>query len=97
MEQSTQRWEELYNQINGVYIPGICDAVRDETSEEGILAPLIERAYAARDRLAERLGADPGFDPDFEQLVSGFESISRACAGLMYLYGYQDGRRTVSP
>jgi len=89
----TQRWEDIYNQINGAYIPGVCEGIGDETAEEGVLTPLIEMAYAARDRLAGRLGTDPGTDSDFEQLVSGFEDLSRACGRLMYFYGYRDGQR----
>lgn len=86
-----KRWEIVYNQINGAYIPGVCKGVNDETSASGILGPLIEKAYEARDRLAERLDVDPSVDPDFELLVSGFEALSRACGKLMYYYGYQDG------
>lgn len=83
-----ERWEIIYNQINGVYVPGVCDWVWDET--EGVLGPQIKRAYEARNRLGERLGVDPASDPDFDALVSGFEGLSRACGKLMYYYGYQD-------
>lgn len=86
-----ERWEVIYNQINGAYVSGVCQGVRDETSMEGELAPLVEQAYGARDRLSERLGVEPGSDPDFEQLVSGFEAISRVCGKLMYRYGCRDG------
>ena len=51
----------------------------------------MEQAYAARDRLGERLGVDPAGDPDLEALVSGFEEMSRVCGKLMYHRGYQDG------
>lgn len=88
---SEARWELIYNQINGAYIPGISQGVPDETCMDGVLVPLVEQAYEARNRLAERLGVDPAFDPDFELLVCGFEGLSRACAKLMYYYGYQDG------
>ena len=87
--QDTERWEIVYNQINGAYVPGFCKDVRDESS--GILGPFVEQAYQARDRLCERLGVDPGTDSDFELLVGGFEALSRACGKLMYQYGYQDG------
>lgn len=88
-----ERWELIYNQINGACISGLCEEVRDETAGEGELAPLVEQAYETRNRLSERLGVDPDGDPDFEQLVSGFEAISRVCGKLMYRYGYRDGRR----
>lgn len=89
--QVKKRWEIIYNQINGAYIPGVCEGIRDETSAGGELAPLVEQAYAARDRLGERLGVDPAGDPDLEALVSGFEEMSRVCGKLMYHRGYQDG------
>lgn len=28
---NTQRWEDIYNQINGAYIPGVCEGVGDGT------------------------------------------------------------------
>lgn len=87
-----KRWELIYNQINGVYISGICQGVRDETDTGGALVSPIEQAYEARNRLAQRLGVDPAFDPDFEFLVQGFEALSRICGRLMYYYGYQDGK-----
>lgn len=86
-----ERWEVIYNQINGAYVPGVCEGIRDETSMEGELGPLVEQAYEARNRLSERLGVEPDGDPDFERLVSGFEAISRVCGKLMYRYGYRDG------
>lgn len=88
-----QRWEIIYDRINGALVSGVCGEISDETSEKGTLSLLIEKAYAARDRLSERLGIDPGTDSDFEELVSGFEGLSRTCAKLMYHYGYQDGLR----
>ena len=91
--QKEERWEIIYNQINGAYVSGVCEGVRDETSMEGVLGPLVERVYEARDRLGERLGVEPGGDSDFEQLVSGFEALSRACGRLMYHYGYRDGAK----
>lgn len=89
--QSEERWEIIYNQINGAYVPGVCEGVRDEST--GVLTPLVEQAYGARDRLSERLGVDPANDTDFELLVSGFEDLSRACGELMYRYGFADGQK----
>lgn len=86
------RWEFIYNKINGISESDVCEWVRDETSMEGELGPLVEQVYEVRSRLSERLGVEPDIDPDFEQLVSGFERLSRACGRLMYFYGYQDGR-----
>lgn len=86
-----ERWEIIYNQINGAYMPGVYDGVQDETTAEGELVLLGEQTYEARNRLSERLGIEPDGDPDFEQLVSGFEGLSRACGKLMYQYGYRDG------
>ena len=56
---------------------------------EGMLGPMIEQAYAARDRICERLGTGSE-DPDMELLVSGFENFARICGKLMYHYGYLD-------
>lgn len=89
--QDLERWEFIYDQINGLSEPDVCAWVKDETVEGGELAPLVEQVYGARNRLCERLGVDPDTDEDFEQLVSGFEALSRACGRLMYRYGYQDG------
>ena len=85
-----ERWEIIYNQINGVYVSDICEGAKDETSEGGKLGILIEQAYEARNHICERLGIDPE-DPDMEQLISGFEKFSRAYGKLMYHYGYLDG------
>ena len=90
---SLERREFIYNQINGLNEPTVCEWVRDETSVGGELAPLIEQVYEARNRLSERLGVDAGDDEDFELLVSGFEDFARACGKLMYHYGYQDGAK----
>ena len=30
--QVKKRWEIIYNQINGAYISGVCEGIRDETS-----------------------------------------------------------------
>lgn len=89
--QGLERWEFIYNQINGALAPDVCEWAKDESAEGGELNPLIEQAYEARSRLAERLGVDPGNDEDFEQLVEGFEEFARTCGKLMYHYGYQDG------
>lgn len=90
-----ERWEMIFNQLNGAYVSEMCEGVRDETSAGGELAPLLEQAYAARDRLSERLGVEPAYDPDFEALVSGFKEMSRVCGQLMYRYGYRDGAGTL--
>lgn len=90
-----ERWEIIFNQLNGAYSSELCEGVRDETSAGGELAPLLEQAYAARDRLSERLGVEPAYDLDFEALVSGFEEMSRVCGKLMYRCGYRDGTGTM--
>ena len=48
------RWELIYDQINGLNVPDVCGWAKDETSEGGELAPLIEQAYEARNRLCEK-------------------------------------------
>ena len=88
---SGERWKFIYDQLNGLNEPDVCAWVKDETAEGGELATLVEQIYGARNRLCERLGADPDTDEDFELLVGGFEKLSRACGNLMYRYGYQDG------
>ena len=85
-----ERWEMIYNQINGMNEPDVCEWVKDESSMDGALGPLIEQTYEARNRLCKRLGTDPE-DPDMELLVGGFEDFARACGKLMYHYGYLDG------
>ena len=85
------RWEVIYDKINGISESDVCEWVRDESSMEGALGPLIEQIYETRSRLSERLHVDPAIDPDFEKLISGFEAFSRNCGKLMYYYGYQDG------
>ena len=90
-----ERWERIYNQLNGAYVPGFCDGVQDQSSMDGALGPPVEQAYEARNRLSERLGVDPASDPDFELLVRGFENFARTCGRLMYEYGYQDGQKAV--
>ena len=90
-----ERWERIYNKLNGEYVLGICDWVQDPSSMDGALGPLVEQAYEARNRLSERLGVDPANDPDFELLVRSFESLARTCGRLMYEYGYQDGQKAV--
>lgn len=90
-KKDTERWEFIYNKINGLSEPDVCEWARDESSMAGALGPLIEQAYEARNRLCEKTGLDPDADPDFEQLIRGFEEVSRTCGKLMYRYGYQDG------
>lgn len=85
------RWEFIYNQINGLNEPDVCEWVRDESSMEGAIGPLTEQIYGARSRLCERTGLDPDTDPDFELLIGGLEALSRTCGELMYHYGYEDG------
>ena len=89
--QDGARWEFIYDQINGLNAPDVCEWVKDEASEGGKLALLIEQAYEARNRLCEKTGLNPDTDPDFELLLSGLEGLSRACGKLMYHCGYQDG------
>jgi hypothetical protein len=86
-----ERWEFIYNQINGLNEPDVCGWVKDETTGGGELAPLVEQVYEARSRLCGRTGLNPDTDPDVELLVSGFERFARACGKLMYQYGWQDG------
>ena len=86
-----ERWEFIYDQINGLNEADVCEWAKDETAEGGALALLVEQIYGARNRLCKRLGADPDTDKDFGLLVSGFEGVSRTCGKLMYHYGYQDG------
>ena len=86
-----ERWEFIYNQINGMNEPDVCEWVKDESTMEGKLGPLTEQIYGARSRLCERTGLNPDTDPDVELLLSGLEGLSRACGELMYHYGYRDG------
>ena len=86
-----ERWEFIYDQINGLNEPDVCEWVKDESAMDGALGPLVEQVYGARDRICEKTGLDPDADPDLETLLHGFEAISRACGRLMYQYGYQDG------
>ena len=89
--QDKERWKFIYDQINGMNEPDVCEWVKDESPITETLGPLIEQAYEARNRICGRLGADPETDPDIELLVSGFEHFARACGKLMYHYGYLDG------
>lgn len=41
--RNTERWEFIYNQINGLNEPDVCEWVRDESSAEGALGPLVEQ------------------------------------------------------
>lgn len=92
--QDGVRWEFIYNQINSLNEPDVCEWVKDESTPEGELGALIQQVYEARSRLGERLGTDPAADEDLERLASGFEALSRACGKLMYRYGCQDGAGT---
>ncbi len=78
------RWEFIYNSINGLNEPDVCQWVRDETAAGGALSPLAEQIYQARDRLCRRVGLDPDGDPDLRLLLDGFEAFSRTCGRLMY-------------
>ena len=89
--QDQGRWAFIYNQINGMNEPDVCEWVKDESSMDGLLGPLIEQAYEARNRICGRLGTDPETDSDIELLVSGFEHFAKTCGKLMYQYGYLDG------
>lgn len=88
--QERERWEFIYNQINGLYELDVCEWVKDETAEDGELAELVEKIYQARERLCERMKLDGGADPDLEDIFNGFEALSRVCGKLMYHYGRQD-------
>ena len=90
--QEVARWEVIYNQINGAYVSGACEGVKDETAEDGVLAALIKQVYEARERLCDRAKLNSGSDPDIEDIFSGFEDFSRACGKLMYQYGRLDGQ-----
>lgn len=85
------RWEFIYNQINGLNESDICQWVKDESSMDGEIGPLVEQIYEARNRLCERTGLDPDTDPDFCLFLSGAEDLARVCGKLMYHYGYLDG------
>ena len=84
------RWAFIYDQINGMLEPDVCQWVKDESSMQGELGPLVEQIYEARKRLCERLGTDLETDEDVNQLVHGFEELSLVCGKLMYHYGYLD-------
>lgn len=89
--KNEERWERIYNKINGEYDPYLCEGVNDEASEDGALGPLIRQIYQARNRIAERLNVDPALDADFNLLIEGIEDYGRVSGKLMYHYGYQDG------
>lgn len=88
--QINARWEFIYDQINGINEPDVCEWVKDESSLDGEIGPLTEQIYEARNRICDRTGLDPDSDPDLELLFSGFEKLSRICGKLMYHYGRQD-------
>ena len=88
--QTNERWEFIYNQINGINESDVCEWVKDESSPEGEIGPLTDQIYEARNRICDRTGLNPDSDPDLELLFSGFEKLSRVCGKLMYHYGRQD-------
>ena len=90
-----ERWEIIYNKINGEYVLELCEEVRDECEEGGVLGPLIGEMYRARSRIAKRLGTDPALDDDLVLMTDKLEDYARACGKLMYHYGYQDGKNGI--
>lgn len=88
--EQEERWELIYEKINGEYVMDFCTEVRDEMSG-GEIGPLIQQFYLARNRIAARLGLDPALDRDFTQLTDAMECYARTCGKLMYRYGRQDG------
>lgn len=88
-----ERWEIIYRKMNGEYVLDFCEEVKEEYGKDGVLGPLIQQAYLARDRIAERLGVDPDRDKDFCLMTDGFEDFARTSAKLMYGYAYQDGAK----
>lgn len=93
MMDAEERWEYIYDRINGMNEPDPNERgrIKNEVSVGGVIGPLVEQAYDARDRLCDRFGVEPDDDPDLERLIDGFEGLSRVCGKLMYYYGYQDG------
>ena len=89
--QEGMRWKFIYDQINGMLEPDVCQWVRDESSMQEEISPLVEQIYEARNRLCERLGTGLEADEDLDRLVRGFEELSRICGKLMYHYCYLDG------
>lgn len=89
--QNEMRWEMVYDQINGAFVPGVCEGVKDESAMDGKLGPLVAQIYEARDRLCQRTGISPDNDADLERLIDGAERLCRACGMLMYHYGWHDG------
>ena len=85
-----ERWEQVYDQINGGYQEGCWDGIWNEAGPDGCIGPLVEQIYSARDRLCERTGISPDADPDLEELLDGFECLCRVCGKLMYHYGRQE-------
>ena len=89
--QEGVRWNFIYDQISNMLTPEVCQWVKNGSPMQGELGPLVEQIYEARGRLCERLGTDLETDEDVNQLVRGFEELSRVCGKLMYHYGYLDG------
>ncbi|MCM1149104.1 MAG: hypothetical protein NC319_03315 [Butyricicoccus sp.] len=89
-----ERWEIIFRKINGEYVMDFCEEVKDELSD-GELGKLIQQAYLARDRIADKLGVDAAINRDFCVMTDGFEDYARVCAKLMYQYGYQDGAKGI--
>lgn len=83
--EQEERWELIYEKINGEYVMDFCTEVRDEMSG-GEIGPLIQQFYLARNRIAARLGLDPALDRDFTQLTDAMERYARTCGKLMYRY-----------
>ncbi len=71
-----ERWEIAYHQLKRSH-----ELV--ENAMDGI--------YAAKLRLCERAGLDPGHDPDLEEIVERYDCLCHLYSKLMYQYGYRDG------
>ena len=89
--EKEERWEIIFNKINGEYVLELCKEVKDECAGGGIVGKQIQKLYQARDRVADRLGVDPVIDADFHQMTEALEEYARTCGKLIYHYGYQDG------
>ena len=87
-----ERWEQVYEQINGTRFPDVWDGISNEAGQDGLIGPLVEEIYRGRDRLCARTGISPDGDPDLEVMMDGFERLCRTCGMLMYRYGRKDER-----